>query len=316
MGHNFDKMKIHILRPHLFRSHLTLRKLVNERINGVKGVITRAIPPLIDPDYAKTIANTTDIAGDVINQLSVSNFVLQLLMNGSLQQLFGMIRALQLIVLSFLIRVPTPAITFSFFQGCAIIAQMDVFDGSGIYASVFEFTESEPINDSFMLLGFNNKNFLINSGSFFIMLALILLSNFRRWLLNSFAVCNNRLRLCRRLGMGNYSQSYLWDIVKHLGKLSLETHFDISMCACLGLIQLIEQNPLDGTRFIQYWNAVPDRMNGVFSIAYTLWVVYFPIMSSYHLLIHFKNLNQPTIKSKLEFLLEENKVNTRMRALF
>jgi hypothetical protein len=39
-----------------------------------------------------------------------------------MQQLWGMIRAMQMIVTEFLIRVPTPGHTFVFFQGCMKIA--------------------------------------------------------------------------------------------------------------------------------------------------------------------------------------------------
>lgn len=71
----------------------------------------------------------------------------------------------------------------------------------------------------------------------------------------------------------------------------METHFDISMSACLGLIQLIEKNPYDGTRFTLYWNTVPDRMNSVLSIAYSFWIIFFPSRFTYLLLRHFKYLN-------------------------
>lgn len=64
-----------------------------------------------------------------MNSVSSGNFVLSLILGGSMQQLWGMIRALQMIVLSALIRTPLPSHCFIFFQGCMMFAQMDILDG-------------------------------------------------------------------------------------------------------------------------------------------------------------------------------------------
>ena len=55
-------------------------------------------------------------------------------MAGSMQQLWGMIRAMQIIILAGLIEIPMPAHALVFMKGCMSFAQMDVFDGSGLYA--------------------------------------------------------------------------------------------------------------------------------------------------------------------------------------
>jgi len=57
-----------------------------------------------------------------------------------------MIRAMQMIVLCALVRVPTPAHTFMFFSGCMMFAQMDVLDGYGWYSKWFVFKETSPLN--------------------------------------------------------------------------------------------------------------------------------------------------------------------------
>ena len=166
------------------------------------------MPPLIDIETAAAIDAQTASAETAVSAMSFGNFIIQLLLNGSLSQLFGMIRAMQFIVLSFLIRIPTPATTFRFFQGCATIAQMDVFDGSTLYATLFTFTDSNALNDSFLMLGICDKNFLLNSGSYFIIMSIIVGTNIFNWLANSIAKKCSKFRVCRRIGMGRYAESY------------------------------------------------------------------------------------------------------------
>jgi hypothetical protein len=47
--------------------------------------------------------------------MTTGNFFVSLLLGGSMEQLWGMIRALQMIVLSTLIDMPMPALTLKFF---------------------------------------------------------------------------------------------------------------------------------------------------------------------------------------------------------
>jgi hypothetical protein len=69
-----------------------------------------------------------------------------------MQQLWGMIRAMQVIVTEMLIEVPTPAHTFVFFQGCMKVAQLDIFDGATFYEKAFRFKETKPLNPKYELL--------------------------------------------------------------------------------------------------------------------------------------------------------------------
>lgn len=82
-----------------------------------------------------------------------------------MQQLWGMIRAMQIILLQTLIEIPFPAYTFMFFQGCLMFAQIDIFSGETFYPIIFEFKETEPFTGKFDQFGFGTKNFFMNSGS-------------------------------------------------------------------------------------------------------------------------------------------------------
>jgi hypothetical protein len=45
---------------------------------------------------------------------------------------------------------------------------MDIFDGQGLFAKWFTFRETDPHNSMYDLLDYGDKNFLLNSGSYFV----------------------------------------------------------------------------------------------------------------------------------------------------
>lgn len=78
---------------------------------------------------AEKIEGATDKGGSLMTALSSGNFFVSLLLGGSLQQLWGLIRSMQFMILCLLIRVPLAGHAFKFFDGCSVIAQLDIFDG-------------------------------------------------------------------------------------------------------------------------------------------------------------------------------------------
>jgi len=134
--------------------------------------ITKMMPPLvIDPDQAQMIMDTAETTGSIMTYTSSANFLLALIIGGSMQKLWGMLRALQTIILLALVRVPTPVHTFLFFQACILFASMDILDGAAWYEEWFIFKETSALNPNYELLGIGDMNFIMNSGSYFIFLA-------------------------------------------------------------------------------------------------------------------------------------------------
>lgn len=97
------------------------------------------IPPQIDPATAEKLDSMTDTGSTTATFLGSSNFIVTLIMNASMQTLFGMIRTLQSIVFQCLILVPLPPHALQFIMGCMTIAQIDIFDGAAIIESVLTF---------------------------------------------------------------------------------------------------------------------------------------------------------------------------------
>ena len=80
------------------------------------------MPPLVNLTLYNQIQDSTDSGMTAFKFLSSGNVVTTILFSASLQNLWGLIRAMQFIVLMFLIKVPLPAHAFKFFVGCAAIA--------------------------------------------------------------------------------------------------------------------------------------------------------------------------------------------------
>ena len=66
-----------------------------------------------------------------------------------MQQIWGLVRALQLIILIQLVDVNIPGNLFVFVQESIKIAAMDILNGEEFFASNFEFKETSPYNDNF-----------------------------------------------------------------------------------------------------------------------------------------------------------------------
>ena len=105
-----------------------------------------------------------------MQMLTSGNIFLNLLMGGSLEHLWGMIRSMQMISLVSLVNVPIPAMTTAFLMVCIEIQGMDVMQGGTLFG-MLDFKETKPLNSYFDMFGFGNLNFIQNSGSSLIIVA-------------------------------------------------------------------------------------------------------------------------------------------------
>jgi hypothetical protein len=134
----------------LFKSASNLKPLDKSAFGEGDGSISKVSPPMIrDEKEAQNIASTTETGGALVNFMSSGNVLISIVLGGSMEHLWGMIRALQMIILSVLVQIQLPAHTFIFFQGCVLLAAMDVFMGESIIEAAMRFRETEPINDNF-----------------------------------------------------------------------------------------------------------------------------------------------------------------------
>ena len=63
-------------------------------------------------------------------------------------------------------------------------ASMDVFMGAEITEATMRFRETSPVNDNFELFGMEDKNFMMNSGSYFVIQIGLCTYFVGKWLIN------------------------------------------------------------------------------------------------------------------------------------
>jgi len=89
-----DLLTFEIKELSLFKTP-TGRPLLVDSFEGGKPSITKVIPPIVaDEGQMDTINDSTASAGTTLNFLSTGNFVIALILGGSMQLLWGMIRAM------------------------------------------------------------------------------------------------------------------------------------------------------------------------------------------------------------------------------
>lgn len=164
--------------------------------------------------------------------------IVTLLINGSMQQLFGMIRALQMIVIQGLIRIPLPGHTLEFFKGCMIFAQTDVFDGESYYDQWFEFEPTNPVNENYILLGIGDSNFIFNSGSYFIIFGGLFTAEVIKYSFNRLLVFGARYFHVRKVGIWLNRGRVGFDY--SVLKLTLETHLDMCLATFMMIYAFIQ----------------------------------------------------------------------------
>ena len=153
---------------------------------------------------AAAIEGVTDNGNSLLTAISSSNFFISILLGGSLQQLWGLIRSMQFMILMLLIRVPLAGHAFKFFEGCSIIAQVDIFDGKDFYVNTFTITEAPPLNENYELMGISGLNFLINSGSFFVFFFAVFAFQAINKILSIIAKLQSHRLIFRKLGIAVY----------------------------------------------------------------------------------------------------------------
>lgn len=164
------------------------------------------------------------------------NFILNLLLKGSKQYLWGMIRALQLIILSSLTNVNLPSTSSLFFDQAIQFATTDIFDGNQIYENYLNLSETEPFNDKFESSGIDSKSFLPNSGSFFIFMILLVVTPIFEFIVNLICTKLAKYKIFRQIGIMVDKKHRLRFFRQSMLKLFLESYFEITIACFLGII--------------------------------------------------------------------------------
>lgn len=111
------------------KSAETSKSLNEDSFEGGKPDLGGGLPPIeTDPEQTRKIETGTEGATDFVTFTSSSNFLIAVFLGGTMQTLWGMIRALQLISLSALIQVALPNHMHVFLTICIHFSQMDILN--------------------------------------------------------------------------------------------------------------------------------------------------------------------------------------------
>jgi len=108
--------------------------------------------------------------------LVFGNFLVNLLLQGSLQQLFSTIKKMQILVHMALVNISLPANASMFFAFLLQVVAFDVIPTDGPYDAIFGFQESNPLTLNFELIGYESVYCIRNLGSMFLMFLLATLT--------------------------------------------------------------------------------------------------------------------------------------------
>lgn len=97
--------------------------------------------------------------------LGSGNIIYFILIGGSTQYLYGLIRALQYINILALVNCMYPANAYLMLQITNEISGIDLFQGEQIHQKYMKFKDTNPLSFNFEAFGIDNKIFVLNSGS-------------------------------------------------------------------------------------------------------------------------------------------------------
>lgn len=89
---------------------------------------------------------------------------------------------------------------------------MDIFQGEAIISALMSFEDTAPLNDKFEQFGYGSSNFMLNSGSFFIIFIAITVYQIGLFIVHSLMTCCPRIKLARKIGIATYSRSYMEEL--------------------------------------------------------------------------------------------------------
>ena len=194
-----------------------------------------------------------------------------------MQQFWGMIRALQMIILSGMVNIKIPVHLHIFLQTCVVLANMDIMDGEGYYEDHLTFKETKSIGVKWEFFGIENSNFILNSGSYFVIIVGIWLYDFAFFAINKLCVAFRKLPLARRVGSFVYRDNYCSSSWESMLKLFLECYFDVVICTLINVTAFIRSTDIDD--FKEFFIGVENVICSIITILHVFFIIVYPVFS-------------------------------------
>jgi len=85
---------------------------------------------------------------------------------------------------------------------------MDIFNGEGYYEELLSFKETAAIGEKWAFFGIDNSNFILNSGSYFVIEGGLLIYILVLYLINELCVLFRKSLVARKIGMFVHIDGY------------------------------------------------------------------------------------------------------------
>ena len=177
---------------------------------------------------------------------------------------------------------------------------MDIFNGEGYFEEWFVFKETGAIGEKWAFFGMDNSNFIMNSGSYFVIIGGMAIYAVVFYFMNKVAVKFAKYRNARKFGMFIFEESYFESFVFGTKKLFLESYFDLVICSFINLTSFLRSKNLEDFR--EFFMTRDDLVCSTITFLHTCFILFFPVYA-YHII----TLNQGKfhrMEGMLEILME------------
>ena len=243
-----------------------------------------------------TAIQALDTAASSSKFVLLANFLMNLVLSASLNQLWVMINTQQLIVLLPLMNVQLPSNAAIFFKSIFQIAAFDFYDFNDIIHEVLDLEPTEPFNENFEDIGFESKYMINNMGTmifFYIIYPLLILFE------KGIKKCKNRSLCCYRFQTSLRRSLYYNTMITGL----FESYAVVSIC-CLIQFPIIS--------FATYGHSI----QAVVCIGFSIFIVVVPFLLIKHTYSNFNFLNNYSLKDQFGKIYEDLRLKSGKVALF
>lgn len=229
-----------------------------------------------DEDKVDSITNVSLILGGSFNFVTVTAVLSSIFIGATIQHLFGLIRIIQILLLSAVIGVVYPAHLTLFYSFLVKFSSIEVIDSTKVYEFIFEFKETEPFNFTFDQYEIEDLNFFMNTGSLMLTIFILVSSYIASSIALFFAKKCFKIRFCRKLGI----KADRFNALKiPMQSLFIELYLDILLGSFLNVVGMWREPNFQGlgsyfASFDDFFCSICSIIGLFFSIIAPIYIYY------------------------------------------
>lgn len=258
----------------------------------------------MDEGTKKAIEDSAQSVQDAINAMISSSFFAAIFLQATIEQLYGAIRAIQLIMTCSILNIKYPGIVQVYYASLVTIGGMDILGGEQISSDYLTLRREDPFSDTIERFGYDNTNYLMISGSIPLLIVIFLTYDFFAMFFHLYAIKNYKRSFWRKTGtsLDKRRRSY-----SNIMTLFIEGYIDIVMSCLMGISGFVRSEDFY-TPSVLFEN-FDESLNTIFTVVSCVIVAIIPILTI-SLLFRNKNyLESDNFRSNYAVLFEELKPN-------